>query len=149
MRRYWRATLLLLAGLWSGVSSSPAQTTASVPLLPYRDPWPAARERWWDLADNPLHAFLNGEQSFSYSNSGMSGVSATPQVVLTYNTAPPAPYFMGHIDAEGLKPNFSYQLKLIGKPVKGTWGWGAEGDDVTNERLGYAARWFCGHPIHA
>jgi len=150
------AAFILVAGLLCTFEPSRAQVPAPalgpmalVTLRPFRDPWPAGRERWWDVADNPFHAYLDGSQTFSYANAGAKDVDGAPQVTLSYHTAPPVPYFIGRIDARGLKPNFAYQLKLVGKPVKGTLGWGAEGDDTANERLGYAARWFCGHPIHA
>jgi hypothetical protein len=112
---------------------------AKVALVPCYDPWQAARERWWDVADNPLGAFVDGSQTFNYANAS---------VTLHYAKNPPVPYFLGRIEARGLKPNFSYQLKLMGKPAKGVWGWGAQGDEKANERLGFSARWFCGHPVH-
>ena len=118
---------------------------ASVRFKPFRDPWRPARERWRDIADNPLTAFLTGAQRFSYSGEAGSG----PQVTLSYSSAPPVPYFIGRIDATGLKPNFAYQMKLAGKPTRGSRGWGAFGHEPSNERLGYAGRWWCGHPIHA
>jgi hypothetical protein len=125
---------------------------ASVQMKPYRDPWLPSRERWRDIADNPLTAFQKGAQSFSYRPQPLAGgeiATQAPQVTLSYSTAPPVPYFIGRIDAQGLKPNFAYQLKLVGKPTKGRHGWGSEGHEWANERLGYAARWWCGHPIHA
>lgn len=39
----------------------------------------------------------------------------------------------------GLKPNFAYQLKLVGRPIKSS---GASGDDATNEKLGFTGRWW-------
>lgn len=108
-------------------------------LKPCHDPWQAARERWTDIADNPYTGFADGTQKFDYSQA---------QVVLHYAKTPPVPYFLGRIEARGLKPNFSYQLKLMGKPQKGVWGWGAQGDEWANEQLGFAGRWFCGHPVH-
>jgi hypothetical protein len=111
----------------------------TLPLKPCHDPWQAARERWMDIADNPYNAFSDGTQKFDYSQA---------QVTLHYAKNPPVPYFLGRIQARGLKPNFSYQLKLMGKPQKGVWGWGAQGDEWANEQLGFAGRWFCGHPVH-
>lgn len=106
----------------------------------YADPWAPARERWWDIsthAERQFDAFLDldGSQPWSYAND--------PQVTITYDSSPSAPYFIGHIQARRLKPNFAYQLKLMGKPVKGSRGFGANGDDLANERLGYAGRWWC------
>ncbi|MBC6436096.1 hypothetical protein FM036_44750 [Nostoc sp. HG1] len=120
----------------TGLSSSHAQNMekpevsfdASVKMIPYRDPWRPARERWRDIADNPLSAFINGSQKFSYRNDYPIGTNGIPTretaVTLSYASAPPTPYFIGRIDAKGLKPNFAYQLKLVGKPVKGTQGLG-------------------------
>ncbi len=104
---------------------------------PANDPWPLARERWLDINNNPFNAWLtNGQPNggFSYGNA---------QVQLTFDGAPAVPYFVGHIRASGLKPNFSYQLKLVGKPERGTRGWGTLGDDLSNERIGKAGRWWC------
>jgi hypothetical protein len=49
----------------------------------------------------------------------------------------------GHLSAVNLKPNFAYQMKLTGKP---TALWGTDGDDATNERLGYLGRWWRHQP---
>lgn len=175
VRRFARTLFVLTASL-PGLPSARAQTSvapnaaqstlaaqspqstsmpldASVKLFPYRDPWLPSRERWRDIADNPLRAFLSQSQPFSYRNdypsNGGNPSTRQTQVTLSYSTSPGVPYFVGRIDATGLKPNFAYQLKLVGKPVKGTQGWGAEGDALGNERLGYVGRWWCGHPIHA
>ena len=64
------------------------------------------------------------------------------RVFLTYATADPKG-FTGILTAGGLKPNFCYQLKLVGKP---TALWGAAGDDASNERLGYLGRWWHAWP---
>jgi hypothetical protein len=122
------------------VADAQINAPASVTMIPFRDPWPSAKERWWDISNDTEQQFdaflgLDGSQPWSYANN--------PRVILTYDTTPGVPYFVGRIDATGLKPNFCYQLKLLGKPVKGSRGWGAEGDDVANERLGYAGRWWC------
>jgi len=47
--------------------------------------------------------------------------------------------FRGRLVVRGLKPNFAYQLKLVGRPTK---MFGAEGDDATNEKLGFTGRWW-------
>ena len=131
----------------STLVSNAVPLDGAVKMIPYRDPWLPARERWRDIADNPLHAFQTGTQSFSYHENNSS--AKAPQVTLSYSTSPPVPYFIGRIDARGLKPNFAYQLKLVGKPTKGRRGWGVYGSAFANESLGYAGRWWCGHPIHA
>jgi hypothetical protein len=109
----------------------------TVSFAPMNDPWPLARDRWLDINNNQYKAWLtNGQPNggFSYGNA---------QVQLTFDRAPGVPYFVGHIHASNLKPNFSYQLKLLGKPERGTRGWGSMGDDLSNERIGLAGRWWC------
>lgn len=120
-------------------------TAKSVTFIPFQDPWAPAKERWYDSSnavEKRFNAFLNGTQEFNY-NSAYTNTQQATQVTLTFDTAPSVAYFVGRIEARGLKPNFTYQLKLVGKPIKGTRGWGASGDDVANERLGYAGRWWC------
>lgn len=112
------------------LDNKPNQQTRK--LVPYRDPWQAARPRWWDIEDQPLTDFLQHGQFVYHAQ----------QVTLSYETVLPVPYFVGHITAQGLKPNFAYQMKLAGKPTGGIRGWGAYGDDVANERLGLAGRWW-------
>ena len=112
-------------------------TAKSVGLVPFLDPWASARDRWWDVSNDrkrQLNAFLDGSQTFTYRHG---------QVTLSYEPNPNVPYFVGHIKARGLKPNFAYQIKLVGKPQRGSRGFGTLGDDVGNERLGYAGRWWC------
>ena len=116
-------------------------TSRTVGLIPFRDPWTAAQARYRDIDDNPLNDFYVkswSNEAFKYS---------AGQVALTYDSAPAVPFFVGHIQARGLKPNFAYQLKLAGKPAngaaKGSRGWGEYGDDLSNERLGKVGRWWC------
>ena len=49
------------------------------------------------------------------------------------------PFLEGFLDASGLKPNFAHQVKLVGMPSA---EFGAAGDDLANERIGYAGRWY-------
>jgi len=112
------------------------RTPASIRLVTYRDPNPSAQQRFLDINDNSLSA-LRGQ--FDY---------AQPEVTLTYDKTPGAHYFIGHIEAKRLKPNFAYQLKLMGKPVGGRRGWRTSGDDVANERIGAAGRWWCDTDQH-
>src|SRR5689334_5296313 len=60
---------------------------ASVVLQPFRDPWPAGRERFRDISDhaqNEFDAFLNGSQEFNYENDYTNSAQKT-QVTLTYD----------------------------------------------------------------
>lgn len=115
----------------AGTGSNVMRAPASVRLVPFRDPWKNARPRRHDIDDVPLGDLLPAD--FSY---------AASQVTLTYDCAPRRDCFVGHISARGLKPYFAYQLKLVGKPADGVRGWGKAGDDWSNERLGYAGRWW-------
>lgn len=138
-------------------TSPPSSSTTKVSLRPVSDLWSAASPRWRDIANTPYSSGF--KSSFSY---------ASGQVNLTFQRAPGASSFVGHISASGLKPNFAYQIKLAGKPVSGNRGWGTSrswveassknagatpvshdvpgtsvgGDDWTNQQLGYAGRWW-------
>jgi len=113
----------------------------------HADPWPSARPRFFDIRNNAFNGFLTQGQEFSYENVYSTNASGAPvwntQVTLTYDKTPATPYFVGRIEARGLKPNFAYQIKLLGKPQKGRLNWGTHGDEVGNERIGYAGRWWC------
>jgi hypothetical protein len=50
-----------------------------------------------------------------------------------------AAFFEGTLDASGLKPNFAYQVRLVGMPAG---EFGAKGDDLSNRRIGFAGRWY-------
>jgi hypothetical protein len=126
----------LLPGCGGGSShgaamAGPATNMRSVPLIPFKDPWTESRQRWLDIDDRPYADDFVA--SFKYRAS---------QVTLSYDLNPTTPYFVGHIEARGLKPNFSYQLKLAGKPVYGSRGWSEKGDDRANEAIGRATRWW-------
>ena len=60
---------------------------------------------------------------------------ANSRVNLTYS--PVMKNFNAHISAKGLKPGFTYQVKLIGTPNC------AGGDHTANENIGYSGRWYC------
>jgi len=133
---------LTVAATWGVLGCASQQKGVAAPetpaqrantLVPYRDPWRHARPRLWDIADRPLNDFIEAGK-FDYTR---------PKVVLHYDEVHTAPYFSGRVEAKGLKPNFAYQMKLAGKPSKGTRGWGAQGDDVANGRLGAVGRWWC------
>jgi len=79
---------------------------------------------------------------FLYQNDYRSSFTYDqPSVAATFCDT--ADTFTGTLTAAGLKPNFAYQIKLVGKPQK---VWGADGDDWTNERIGYAGRWWRKQP---
>ncbi len=93
--------------------------------------WPPAPYRWRDIGTN-LYA-QSYQDAYLYDDAVVT-VTYTPCECLT---------FAGHISAVNLKPNFAYQIKLIGKP---TGLWGAEGDDATNEKIGFTGRWWRTQP---
>jgi len=82
--------------------------------------------RWSDIGQNAYAAAYAA--AYSYGDA---------VVTVTYETGQPT--FTGHLSATNLKPNFAYQLKIVGKP---TGLFGVDGDDVSNERIGYAGRWW-------
>jgi hypothetical protein len=88
--------------------------------------WDAARQRWRDTATTPYD--VGKISSYDY---------ASAAVVFTYRDRGPA--IDGRLTGSNLKPNFTYQLKLNGKP---SYFWGADGDDLANERIGFAGRWW-------
>lgn len=88
--------------------------------------WDTAHQRWRDTATTPYDA--GKIASYDY---------ASAAVVFTYQDG--GPRIGGRLTGSNLKPNFTYQIKLNGKP---SYFWGAEGDDLANERIGFAGRWW-------
>jgi hypothetical protein len=76
--------------------------------------------RWMDIADNLYSSAYQG--SFNYAQSS---------VIVSYKNTSGS--FSGTLTATGLKPNFAYQMKLVGDPEMDNW---------SNEQLGYAGRWW-------
>jgi hypothetical protein len=74
--------------------------------------------RWVDAADQAYAAAYRN--SYDYSEASVS-----------VEFAKRAPRFAGTLTATGLKPNFAYQLKLVGDPSRDS-----------NEWIGYAGRWW-------
>lgn len=79
---------------------------------------PTGDYRWLDVANQSYSAIYR--ESYNYTQA---------TVIVTYNTQGNTLY--GTLDAINLKPNFAYQLKLVG--TSGT---------VANERIGLAGRWW-------
>ncbi len=85
-----------------------------------------------DDAENERHMDVGGRaysrkfiSSFSYSDPNLN----RPDVVLEYLAE--AETFIGSLTASGLKPNFAYQMKLVG----------IYEDRQSFERIGYLGRW--------
>lgn len=91
--------------------------------------WDDWTQRWKDIADNAYSSAMAATYETFYDDKG---------VALDYGVS--GSTFSGFVTGTGLKPFFCYQIKLVGQPEL-TWG-AAGGDDVTNENLGYAGRWW-------
>jgi hypothetical protein len=103
------------------------------PLISFADQWGSALPRWWDIGDFGYSTTFRTE-----FNSAASGT-----ITLRYDSAPTVPYFIGEIRAQGLKPNFCYQMKLMGKPGSSGGGlWGTAEDMAANETLLRKGRWW-------
>jgi hypothetical protein len=97
-----------------------AQETGSVELVPIAGPGAAQPSdyRWCDVADN------------NYSDSYRTNyLYSQADVEVTFSKADQ--FFKGTLTALNLKPNFAYQLKLVG--VSGT---------SSNENIGLTGRWW-------
>ena len=80
-------------------------------------------QRWRDVGDNDYSEAFR--EAFSYSHVGDDG----PQVLLRFDAT--GPTLRGRLEAHRLKPNFAYQIKLLGD-----WA-----DPRSAEAIGYAGRW--------
>ena len=87
---------------------------------------PEPRYRWLDALGQPYSQAFR--KSFSYENA---------EVDVRFDHT--APVFEGTIQARKLKPNFAYQIKLVGMPPT---LWGEEGDADANRRIGEVGRWW-------
>ena len=96
---------------------------ASVELVPS----PASDYRWRDIATNLYSASYQSSYVYDDAIATVDFEQCSDSV------------FAGHLAASNLKPNFAYQMKLVGKP-EGIWG--VAGDDLSNELIGYAGRWW-------
>jgi hypothetical protein len=120
--------LFLLAGTVAGRAEQ-----VTVPLRPVQfvTCWKDSTFRGRDIADNDYR------EGFFHGPDGPFSRYEGREVTLTYERTGGA--FRGRIVARGLKPNFSYQMKLVGRPTR---EFGAAGDDATNERIGRTGRWW-------
>ena len=113
LRRFliWAILLIVLGGAARG------QTVSLVSIDPGLTS-PNSLYRWLDMADQAYSAAYRN--SYTY-----------PQASVTVNFDPVAATFHGTLAASNLKPNFAYQVKLVGTP----------GTD-SNERIGLVGRWW-------
>ena len=82
--------------------------------------------RWLDAANHPYSEEFR--KSFSY---------AKAEVVLRFERR--GPVFRGRLTARRLKPNFVYQIKLVGLPPV---LWLEKADAAANRRIGEVGRWW-------
>jgi len=99
-----------------------AETLISLPLLDIDSGLtsPQGNYRWLDVANQAYGAGYQG--SYDYTQA-----SVTVDFYTQANT------LHGTLSASDLKPNFAYQLKLVGQ---------SEGDPGGNERIGLTGRWW-------
>jgi hypothetical protein len=125
--------IILTGGLVSCNGSGSPGPEVTVPLTAVRGvtSWPEAQFYWRDIAG---HLYSDEyRNSYTYQDA---------RVALTYHRSGDW-RFCGSIVADNLKPDFAYQIKLVGKP---TADWGAQGNDWANESLGQAGRWWRKQP---
>ena len=115
---HWAMALLLILDAAGAAHAETASFSAVY--------WDLGNQRWRDTATTPYEAGTIG--SYDYAN-------ATVQ----FEYFEWGPTLTGVLTGSGLKPNFTYQVKLNGKP---SYSWGAAGDDAANEQLGFAGRWW-------
>jgi hypothetical protein len=80
----------------------------------------------------------------AYGQTYIDAFSYTNSSVTVSLDSPGLKYLAGNLTATGLKPNFCYQIKIVGNPSKGatTPEQIAAADDATNERIGRQGRWW-------
>jgi hypothetical protein len=125
----WLAPCLL--AIVSGAAAPGHAETAELNPVVGVTCWPHSTHRWMDIAENVYAQTYR--DTYDYADA---------LVILTYESSPDTT-FAGHLSAVNLKPNFAYQMKLVGKP---TALWGAAGDDAVNELIGYTGRWWRNQP---
>jgi hypothetical protein len=118
---------LAVAGCTRPASPPAPPTAVETALVPFGDQRPTARPRWLDIGD------------VAYAESWCQEYrDEAAHVTLRYQPQQPSGHFQATLRARGLKPNFCYQLKLMGRPP-GLW---PDGDGVLNEWLGRHGRWW-------
>jgi hypothetical protein len=136
------ASIGLLVGILAGCgggrvtgSEEPAAHVERVVLVP---PKPVDRSalRWRDVAEGLYSRAFR--RSFSYADPSVSSVAV--------QWPGQAPLFRGTLTATRVKPNFAYQIKLVGRtnittadapaPTAGPQEW-------ASWQLGHAGRWWC------
>ena len=115
IRRWGLATLFVLA-----IGGAAAAVDVTLGAIHDSD----GNQRWRDVVTNPYAA----TKDYSYE-----------QAVVTFTYDASGSAWQGRVAATNLKPNFAYEIKLMGKPATGPW---AGADNWSNEQLGYNGRWW-------
>jgi len=129
MRSMWyRALAMFLPIIMLGCAtiSGRGETVVRLGPAPPLTCKPAPRFRWLDALDRPYSEAFR--KKFSYSDAN---------VLIRFWRR--APVFEGTLHARGLKPNFAYQMKVVGMPP---FLWGVMGDAPSNVRIGSVGRWW-------
>ncbi|KKK57897.1 hypothetical protein LCGC14_3049870 [marine sediment metagenome] len=105
---------------WLDKLKKPPGTTIQLQDIDFGITSPTGKFRWLDVADQAYSQDF--QDSYDYTQA---------DVEVTYRSK--RGIFQGTLNAGSLKPNFAYQLKLVGYP---DIDWGA------NERIGLAGRWW-------
>jgi len=123
----WLPCALLLAAA-AGCKQSEQGGEAAVRLgpAPVLTCKPEPQFRWLDALGHPYSEAFRKE--FSYKKA---------EVEVRFPAEGPA--FRGSLAARKLKPNFAYQMKLVGMPP---FLWGRKGDADANRRIGEVGRWW-------
>ncbi|HUT33424.1 MAG TPA: hypothetical protein VNE39_08105 [Planctomycetota bacterium] len=127
VRRSVRMLAAFVAGL--GGCGAPRETGEAVvrlvpaPALTCR---PEPKYRWLDCLGQPYSEAFR--KSFAYKDA---------EVDVRFERRAPA--FRGTISAQKLKPNFAYQIKLVGLPPS---LWGRKGHAAANRAIGDVGRWW-------
>jgi len=126
--RQMRAWLVVAAAAAAGCQAPTEPKDAMIRLVPAPALTckPEPRYRWLDALGHPYSEAFR--KAFLYKDA---------EVELRYDRAAPA--FRGTLKARKLKPNFTYQIKLVGMPPS---VWGEKGDAEGNRRIGDVGRWW-------
>jgi len=123
----WKLLLAVLSlGGCGGVSTQEGEARVRLGPAPVLTCKPDPKYRWLDALNHPYSDAFR--KSFSYE-----------QADVEVRFARKAPMFRGTLTARKLKPNFAYQMKLVGMPPS---LWGEKGDSDSNRRIGEVGRWW-------
>jgi len=119
------ATLVLLVG-GCGLPRERGEALVRLVPAPALTCRPEAKYRWLDCLGQPYSQAFR--RTFSYKNA---------EATIGFNRR--APLFGGTLRARKLKPNFAYQIKLVGLPPA---EWGRKGHAASNRAIGELGRWW-------